>query len=81
MNDAEIAGELGIRDSAVFYHRRKLGLESNYKPMVNYQQLIVLYEKGLNDREIAEELGVSKSAIRYRRMKLGLKAHGHTRAR
>ncbi len=24
MNDVEIAGELGVRVSAVFYHRRKL---------------------------------------------------------
>jgi FixJ family two-component response regulator len=79
MNDVEIARELGVNDSTVFYHRKKIGLESNYIPMVNYHQFIVLYEKGLNDREIAEELDVPKDAVKYRRRRIGLKAHGRKR--
>ena len=34
MNDAEIARELGVCDSAVRYHRRKLGLKSAHAKAV-----------------------------------------------
>jgi len=74
MNDVEIAEELGVRDSSVFYHRRKLGLEAHGRRLLfTDQQLKELHEQGLNDREISENLGVTRCTVSRRRNRLGLK--------
>jgi len=75
MNDVEIAGELGVRDSAVFSRRRKLGLKAHGRRLLfTDQQLIELHDQGLYDREIAEKLGAYKSTAKYHRRRLGLKS-------
>ena len=76
LNDVEIARELGVRDSAIFSRRRKLGLKTHGRRLLfTDQQLKELHEQGFNDYEIAEKLGVDRSWVSKRRMRLGLKSN------
>ena len=67
--DSEIAKIMGVSSKLVFFHRKNLGLPSNfsYKSFrkMDYEKVKEMVEKNMTDREIAEIVGVKKVSIYF----------------
>ena len=67
MTDKEIARTLNIDPATVRYHRKKLGLESNFKKNTEKrkEEIKRMAAIGHSDQQIARKLGVDKNTVRY----------------
>lgn len=68
-NDSEIALELNVKRQTVFYHRNKLGLNSNFSyesfRKMDYERVEKLVKENKTDKEIAEIVGVKPISIYF----------------
>ena len=81
LNDVQMAYVLGCSTSAIYYWRKRNGLEVNKKKFshrldIRKEKLrLFLYNLGLNDTEIAKAIGCKVSTIRRWRASRGLASH------
>ena len=61
LNDREIAEQLFVSESTIYYWRKKQGLPPNKKD--NWKIRYKLYQQGLNDKQIAMQLNVTPDCI------------------
>lgn len=74
--DSEIAKIMGVSSKLVFFHRKNLGLPSNFSyesfRKMDYEKVKEMVEKNMTDREIAEIVGVKKVSIYFFRKRNGI---------